>query len=87
MIHMENDIEKIMGRDDDDLYKLGGLEFEGVFVDPYSGTRLISQGTGARYNIWGAAWVGSYGQGSGWVGFDNTAGDENTKNICGTSQN
>ena len=27
------------------------------FVDPYSGTRLKSQGTGARYNVFG----GGYG--------------------------
>lgn len=75
------DIEKIMGRDDDDTDKLGGLEFEGVFVDPYTGNRLVSQGTGARYSIWGCAWVGSYGTANTWVGFDNSAGDQYTKNI------
>jgi len=63
------DIEKIMGRDDDDLYKLGGFEFEGVFVDPYSGSRLISQGTGARYSIWGGGYVQA---GANWIGMDSS---------------
>ena len=31
-----------------------------AFVDPYSGTRLRSQGTGARYNVFGGGW-GTYG--------------------------
>ena len=30
------------------------------FVDPYTGTRLRSQGTGARYNVFGGGW-GTYG--------------------------
>jgi hypothetical protein len=61
------DIEKIMGRSDDDTDKLGGLEFVGAFVDPYSGSRLISQGTGARYSIWGGGYVQS---GANWIGMD-----------------
>ena len=35
-----------------------------AFVDPYSGTRLKSQGSGARYNVFGGAYVGpSYSKG------------------------
>ena len=36
-----------------------------VFVDPYTGTRLRSQGTGARYSIWGGGYISA---GSWWTG-------------------
>ena len=53
------DVEKVMGIAKADIQKVMGLSL--AFVDPYTGTRLRSQGTGARYNVFGGGYHASAG--------------------------